>query len=371
MSSKNSISLRSPGRINLIGEHTDYNQGYVLPAAIDRNIAFRITKNNDSGIATFYTADLNARFEVRLEDIKPGTGWENYILGVLKQLELRGIQVSGFECNIESILPVGAGLSSSAALECGLAYGLNSLFDLKLTEWDMIELAQAAEHNYVGTQCGIMDQFACVKGKAGHFMLLDCRNLEYRYIPAHLGNFSLLLLNTGVSHALASSAYNQRRESCMQGVAILARSNPEVKSLRDITADMLASVKSEMPSEMYRRCSYIVGENQRVLMAVSALESGNMQALGSLLFETHQGLRDDYEVSCPELDFLVDRAHAFQGVAGARLVGGGFGGCTLNLVKKDVLPEFQKGMTAAYYEHFKKELIPIPVELAEGVGPFS
>lgn len=362
------LKFRSPGRINLIGEHTDYNQGYVLPAATDRNISFRITRSKDKQTASFYTADLDSRFRVNLNKIKPGTGWENYLLGVLNQLELRGLRVPGFDCEIESNLPVGAGLSSSAALECGLAYGLNSLFDLQLSEWDIIELSQAAEHRYVGTKCGIMDQFACVKGKSDHFMLLDCRNLEYRYIPANLEDFTLLLLNTGVSHALASSAYNQRRESCMQGVAIIGRAHPEVKSLRDVSPDILDASKTDLPPEIYRRCSYVVRENERVLKAVNALESGKMETLGQLLFETHYGLRDDYEVSCTELDFLVAHAEAFPGVAGARLVGGGFGGCTLNLVHKDSVSEFQKSVNAAYSQKFNREPIPITVALANGVG---
>lgn len=362
------LRFRSPGRINLIGEHTDYNDGFVLPAAIDRGISFEISPQLESRMAHFSSETLGTSFSVNLEDITPGTGWENYFLGVLHQLALKGIKLPGFSCSISSDLPVGAGLSSSAALECGLAWGLNELFQFGLTSQEIIKISQAAEHTYVGTLCGIMDQFACVMGKPNHFILLDCRSLAHTYISADLGDYSLLLLNSGVSHNLASSAYNARRLACLEGVKLLSAKYPEVHSLRDATVEMLTSLKDKMPQNVYRRCDYVIRENDRVLQAVKALESRNINQVGALLSETHRGLREDYEVSCPELDFLVDQAANFQGVLGARLVGGGFGGCTLNLVRKSELEGFKNHMANLYREAFDLELVPIDVGIGSGVG---
>ena len=362
------LTLHSPGRINLIGEHTDYNQGFVLPAAINLGIRFRLGPNREPHLARIRSEDLDAAFSADLRHIRPGKDWENYLLGVLSQLELRGIQVPGFDCTLESDLPVGAGLSSSAALECGLAWGLNKLFGLGLENRELIELSQAAEHTYVGTQCGIMDQFACVMGQAGHFILLDCRSLEHRYIPAALGEYGLLLLNSGVTHSLAGSAYNRRREECAEGVALLSRTYENVASLRDATPVMLADLGPSMPETLYKRCRYVVEENLRVLEATRALEEGRIEDLGELLLETHAGLSKLYEVSCEELDFLVEAARRIPGVAGARMIGGGFGGCSLNLVRKEVIPNFISAMAKQYREAFGKELTPIEVKLGQGVS---
>ena len=368
MENQDLLTLRSPGRINLIGEHTDYNQGFVLPAAINLAIRFRLEPNGEPHLARFRSEDLDASFTADLGHICPGQGWENYLLGVLHQLALRGISIPGFDCSLVSDLPVGAGLSSSAALECGLAWGLNELFGLGLEARELIELSQAAEHTYVGTQCGIMDQFACVMGRAGHFMLLDCRTLEHRYIPAVLGDYGLLLLNSGVTHSLASSAYNRRREECAEGVTLLARSFEGVASLRDATPAMLADIRPSMPETLYNRCKYVVEENLRVLEATRALEEGRMEDLGALLLQTHAGLSQLYEVSCEELDFLVEVARHMPGVAGARMMGGGFGGCSLNLVRKEAIPEFSRAMAQRYRETFGKELVPIEVALGQGVS---
>lgn len=365
------LLLHSPGRINLIGEHTDYNQGYVMPAAIDRAIRFRLEPNGLPHQARFRSQEMDASFTADLNRIRPGNGWENYLLGVLHQLELRGIRVPGFDCTLESDLPVGAGLSSSAALECGLAWGLNQLFGLGLQPRELIALSQAAEHTYVGTQCGIMDQFACVMGREGHFILLDCRSLEHRYIPALLGDYGLLLLNSGVTHSLASSAYNRRREECAEGVARVSQANKGVNSLRDVTPAMLNSARHVMEDTVYRRCRYVVEENLRVLEATRALEEGQMEYLGDLLLQTHQGLSQLYEVSCGELDFLVDAARDFPGVAGARMVGGGFGGCSLNLVRREALPGFTKAMVEKYREAFGRDLTPIEVSLGQGVSALA
>ncbi len=366
-----SLRLRAPGRINLIGEHTDYNQGFVMPAAIDRSIRFRLEANGMPYQARFRSEDLDASFSADLRNIGPGSGWENYLLGVLHQLELRRIRVPGFDCTLESDLPVGAGLSSSAALECGLAWGLNQLFDLGLRPLEIIEMSQAAEHTYVGTQCGIMDQFACVMGREGHFFLLDCRSLEHRYIPAVLGDYKLLLLNSGVTHSLASSAYNRRREECAQGAALFSQDSKGPGSLRDVTHEMLREAHHKMDEVVYKRCRYVVEENSRVLEAAKALEYGQMEHLGELLLETHRGLSQLYEVSCEELDFLVETARKYPGAAGARMVGGGFGGCSLNLVRKEAMPGFTKTLVKSYRTAFGKELTPIEVALGQGVSALS
>ena len=363
-----SIQVKSPGRINLIGEHTDYNSGFVLPAAIDRCITFDIKQAKNQTLASFYSDNLQAEFSVNLGDISPGKGWENYLLGVLHQLQIPKKTIPGFTCSISSDLPLGSGLSSSAALECGLAWGLNQLFQMGLSDREIIELSQAAEHTYVGTQCGIMDQFACVMGKAGHFILLDCRSLDYTYIPADLGEYTLILLNSGVSHELASSEYNNRRLSCLKGVELMAASHPEIKSLRDATPEMLEAHRPGMSDEVYKRCKYVVAENDRVLKAVEALKLKDIEGLGQLLFETHHGLKADYEVSCTELDFLVDQASKIPGVAGARMVGGGFGGCTLNLVKKENSEAFKQKIVDTYRDTFGVQPDVIHVDIGPGVG---
>lgn len=359
--------MAAPGRINLLGEHTDYNEGFVLPAAIGQQMVFTFEKNGSSSQCRITSASLGKSMQADLGHLQPSGGWENYISGVLRELLKRSGKLEGFDVDFKSNIPAGAGLSSSAALECGLAFGLNVLFELGLSPLELIRLSQEAEHNFVGTQCGIMDQFACVMGRKNHFILLDCRDLQHRYIPADLGNCSLLLMGSGIKHALAESAYNERRAECQRGVAVLRETFPEIRSLRDATAEHLNALADVLPNTVKKRCRYVIEENARVLQAVQALENRDMEGLGALLSQSHRGLRDDYQVSCPEVDFLVDTALSFPGVLGARIMGGGFGGCSLNLVRSEDLEWVQTALCKAYRESFGREAEPLEVRISDGV----
>ncbi|MGB5667113.1 MAG: galactokinase [Maribacter sp.] len=351
------LTIESPGRINIIGEHTDYNMGYVLPTAIEKKITFNFQKNNSGTSCHVYSIDYDTGFELNLDRIeKSSKEWENYILGVLNEISKRSDKLRGFDCTLESNVPIGSGVSSSAALECGLAFGLNEMFDLGLSKMDIVELSQAAEHNYVGTKCGIMDQFASVMSKEGHVILLDCRSLEYSYIPIQIQPYKILLLNTNVSHNLASGEYNVRRAQCEEGVSILQKKNPEVVSLRDVTMAMLEDAKGDMDKTVYNRCKYIIQEKKRVLDAVEALKGNDLDKVGRLLYETHEGLSKMYEVSCPELDFLVEFSKKYDSVLGARMMGGGFGGCTINIVHEDAIEDFVEAASKAYEDEYNLKL---------------
>ena len=360
------LKITSPGRINLIGEHTDYNEGYVLPAAIDKTMLFKFRQNESPRRCTVKSKGFQEALVVDLEKISKSTeGWHNYILGVLHQINLLSDKLKGFDCVIESHLPVGSGVSSSAALECGLAFGLNELFQIGLDKWEIIKLSQRAEHDYVGTKCGIMDQFASVMGKEGHGMLLDCKTLDFEYIPMAIEPYRFLLLNTNVSHNLATGEYNTRRKQCEEGLGIIQKHFRQESSLRSVTKDMLEYCKIELGEIIYNRCLYVIEENTRVLEAVDALRKNDLPELGRLLYETHEGLGQLYEVSCPELDFLVDFSKDYENVLGARMMGGGFGGCTLNLVHKDFVDSFTELAAEAYIKEYNIDLshfITLPSE---------
>jgi galactokinase len=351
------VIVHSPGRINIIGEHTDYNLGYVLPTSIDKRIRFTLERNNTETQCEIRSNEYKKALVVDLKHIAPSnTQWENYILGVLYEIYKRNKELKGFQCTIESDLPVGSGVSSSAALECGLAFGLNELFDLGLSKHEIITLSRDAEHNYVGTKCGIMDQFASVMGKKDHVILLDCKSMDYTYVPFFIAPYKLVLLNSNVSHSLASSEYNTRRYECEEGVTILQKNYPFINSLRDVNLEMIESCKTAMSPKVLNRCTYVVQENNRVLDAVKALEKGDLKKLGTLMYQTHKGLRTLYEVSCPELDFLVDFSQNVDEVLGSRLMGGGFGGCTINLVHEDMADSFIKTVSEAYEKEFNIKL---------------
>ncbi len=358
--------VRSPGRINIIGEHTDYNEGFVLPTAIDKAIYVGVGKRNDA-VIRLYAEDFEEYFEVALADIRPvDKGWPNYVLGVVNQLVLRGEAVGGFDMYIDGDVPLGAGLSSSAALECAAGFALNVLFDLEVDRVDIAKIGQLAEHTYAGVKCGIMDQFASVMSKAGHVVKLDCRDLSFSYKPLELGDYAILLLNTNVKHSLASTAYNDRRASCEEGVRLVQQHFPEVKSLRDVTLDMLEAHVKPVDLDMYTKCRFVVEENERLNRACDALEQGDLDRLGEQLFRAHEGLSKEYEVSCPELDFLVDYVKAFPEVIGARMMGGGFGGCTINLVKKSFQDLLVERLTPIYKERFNLDLTAIKVVPSNG-----
>ncbi len=361
------LIIESPGRINLIGEHTDYNLGYVLPTAIEKKIIFRLQKNGSETECNIYSTDFDTGFKIDLRNIaRSSVEWENYILGVLDEISKRTDGVKGFDCTLESNLPQGSGLSSSAALECGLAFGLNELFDLGLTKMDIVQLSQTAEHTYVGTQCGIMDQFASVMSQTGHVILLDCKSLEHSQIPIAFEPYQMVMLNTKVSHNLATSEYNVRKQECEEGVAIIKNKYPEVDSLRDATRDMLEAVKHEMSDVVFDRCSFIISENERVLLMAEALKKNELNRVGALLYEAHEGISKLYEVSCPESDFLVDFSKDFPAVLGARQTGGGFGGCTLNIVHKDAVDDFIQQASTAYKSRFNIELEAFTVRPSAG-----
>jgi len=362
------LVVRAPGRINLIGEHTDYNDGLVLPAAIDKEITFAVGLNGTDRVRLL-AHDKDELHEVALADVRPGpVQWANYLLGVVAQLQQRGVAVPGFDCVFGGNVPMGAGLSSSAAVECGLAFALNELLGAGLDRLALAQLAQAAEHQYAGVQCGLMDQFASLFGRAGHVVQLDCRSLAYAYFPFEAARYHLVLCNSGVKHALASSEYNTRRQECAAGVAVLGRHYPTVASLRDATLPQLAAHRAELGEVVYRRCHYVVQENTRVAQACAALAAGDMVTVGQLLYASHAGLRDDYAVSCPELDKLVALAIGRPGVLGARMMGGGFGGCTLNLVEAAHVAGFIESMAADFLAFYRRGLETYQTVIVGGVS---
>ena len=351
------ILVRSPGRVNLIGEHTDYNNGFVLPAAIDKVIVLALAPNQ-SAKARFYALNMDEYFEADLSDplVRSKLRWPDYLLGVIDQLQKLGHDIEGFDCVFSGNVPIGAGLSSSAALEGGVVFGLNHLFDLGISRVEMAKIAQKAENEFVGVQCGIMDQFVSLNGKEGHALRLDCRSLEYEYHPFLQDDVSIVLCDTKVRRELADSEYNIRRQQCEEGVSILQQFSPGVHSLRDASLSLLEEHEKQMDPVVYRRCRYVVQENERVLAACRDLEDGNLEAFGEKMFASHAGLRDKYEVSCEELDILVEAASGLDGVLGARMMGGGFGGCTINLVRREHVPAFTDAITKAYREQTGSDL---------------
>ncbi len=365
---KQRITVKAPGRINLIGEHTDYNEGFVLPAAIDRGITLHLErKTGEESTCDLHARNLDRSFSFDLRNFGPQDGgWANYLLGVVHELQQLGAAIEPFSCSFSGDVPIGSGMSSSAALECSMALALNELFDLQFDKMTLIKAAQMAEHHFVGTKCGIMDQFASMMGQKDQVLLLDCRTLEYQYFPSDLGNYSLLLLNTNVSPSLASSEYNTRRAECEEGVRILQQHYPQIKALRDVAMKQLLQHKEEMPDKVYLRCRHIISENERVLQATKALQEGAIDQLGVLMFQSHYSLRDQYEVSCPELDFLVGQAEEKDYIAGARMMGGGFGGCTINLIESGRQDAFIEDLAAQYRSRFGLELTPYQVSIEHG-----
>ena len=334
------LLARAPGRINLIGEHTDYNMGFVLPAAIAQSALVAVGLRSDHEIH-LHALDLQQQHVTNLEGLDSHDApWSAYVLGVAQQLQRSGFALSGFNLVLASSVPVGAGMSSSAAVECASILGLDALFGTGLERMEMVRMAQRAENEYVGVKCGIMDMFASMMGRKDHAIRLDCRSLEYRYFPLHLGEYCIVLFDTRVRHSLAGGEYNQRRISCEEGVHLLQRTWPEVLSLRDADARMIETLPAAGASpEVYRRCRYVVEENARLLTGCELLERGDIEGFGRQMFASHTGLRDLYDVSCPELDLLAALALENPYVAGARMMGGGFGGCTINLVRADRIEE--------------------------------
>ena len=341
----------SAGRINLIGEHTDYNGGYVFPGAVDKGIMAEIKLNGTEKVCVF-SLDLDEYVEFGLnEEDAPAQSWARYVFGVCREIIKRGGRISGFNTVFAGDVPLGAGMSSSAALESTYAFALNTLFDLNIDKFELARIGQSTEHNYCGVKCGIMDQFASVFGKAGSLIRLDCKTMEYKYYPFHPEGYRLVLLDSVVKHELASSAYNKRRESCERAVEAIKKNHPEVEFLRDAKMEWLEEVKPVISEEDYMRAEYVIDEVQRVLDVCDALERDDYETVGRKMYETHYGMSKLYEVSCEELDFLNDVAKEC-GVTGSRVMGGGFGGCTINLVKNELYDAFIAKATAAFTEKF-------------------
>jgi galactokinase len=342
------LVVRSPGRVNLIGEHTDYNEGFVLPAAIDRAIVLAVALNG-SRHCRLLAADLDAAAEAEIDALRRSElGWPNYLLGVVDQLRRSGVDVPGIDCAFGGDIPIGAGMSSSAALEAGIAFALDALLALGLDRVALARIAQAAEHEFVGVHCGIMDQFANLFGSAGHALKLDCRSLDYELVPFAFADVRVVLCDTGVRHALAGSEYNVRRRQCEEGVAALARHRPGIRSLRDVDLPLLDAHGPELDPVVARRCRFVLEENERLLAGCDDLRRGDLAAFGARMYGSHRGLSVDFEVSCPELDALVEIARALPGVLGARMMGGGFGGCTINLVATDAVNDFTISVEREY-----------------------
>jgi galactokinase len=360
--------VRSPGRVNIIGEHTDYNNGFVLPAAIDKAIYVAVTPRNDD-VISLYSGEFDESFESSLAALKPtDKGWPNYILGVADQLVKRGYSIKGFNMAIDGDVPIGSGLSSSAAVECATAFALNEIFKLGIDKKDLAFIGQKAEHTFAGVMCGIMDQFASVFGKKDHVIKLDCQSIEYEYVPLVLEGYKLVLLNTNVKHSLASSEYNARRAQCEQGVAWVKGHVPEVNSLRDVNMEMLHKFVEPKDRLIYERCKYVVEEKERLLSGCEDLRKGDLKSLGKKMFETHDGLSKEYEVSCKELDFLVDAVRNNPDVVGARMMGGGFGGCTINIVKEEAIDDLIEQLQESYEKNMGKQLTAYIAQVENGTS---
>ncbi len=347
--------VRSPGRVNLIGEHTDHNLGFVLPAAVDRSIHLAVGLREDRRLR-FYALDKDEAFEGSLDDLRSSDlHWPDYLLGILSELTALRMDLRGVDCAFGGDVPIGCGLSSSAALEGGFAFTLNELLALGLDRVSLARLSQRAENRFVGVNCGIMDPFASLLGRERMLIRLDCRDLSYVYVPFDRDDLRIVLCDSQVSRSLTGSEYNLRRAQCVEGLELLRRHHPELQSLRDASPALVESHRTEFPPEVHRRCAYVVAENQRVIEACMDLDRGDLAAFGAAMNATHEGLAHGYEVSCPELDILAEAAQDLPGVFGSRMMGAGFGGCTINLVEADALPSFEAQMGQVYRQRLGKE----------------
>jgi len=361
------VETQAPGRINIIGEHTDYNDGFVLPAAIDLVIKQKLKTNGTDFTVNLISANFNETFQFDLRSFKKvKSGWQNYLMGVVSEVQEKGKTLKGFDCEFGGNIPLGGGVSSSSALQVSFLLALNEVFDLNFSKIEMVEIAQLADHNFIGMMGGIMDQFSILHGKEDHVMLLDCRSLEYQYFPLELGDYQVLLLNTNVSHSLADSEYNTRRFECEAGVEILQKLGLQISKLRDVSPAQILAAKEILPPNIYDRCTHVVTENERTLEATKALKNGNIKHLGELMYGSHASLTDLYKVSCDELDFLVDQSKIKDYVLGSRMMGGGFGGCTISIVEKSKVNQFIDLSAKAYREKFGKELTPLEVKIGDG-----
>jgi galactokinase len=363
----------APGRINIIGEHVDYSDGFVLPAAIDKYICFAVKKNDDSENCTFFAKDFNESFNFNINQIQTPVEqmWANYLLGVFNAVQESGKEIGGLQIAFSSTIPMGSGLSSSAALECGFAYILNELFDLNLTKKELALIGQKSEHTFAGVKCGIMDQFASVFGKEHQVIMLDCNSLEHQYFEANIEGYSLVLFDSCVKHTHLTSGYNDRRNDVDIGKKILWQKFPDIEKFRDFTIEMLDEVRTEIGETSYKRCFYLLKEIKRVEKAAKALSEGDVKYLGELLNETHSGLSTEFEVSCEELDFMVEETLKEDGVLGARIMGGGFGGCSINLIKDENVDEVINNIIAKYKADFDIEMKVYRVKISDGIREYK
>lgn len=364
---KSTVSVLSPGRINIIGEHLDYNDGFVLPAAIDKYICFSIARNEENTF-DFFAKDLEESLHWKGEQAFSPVQqtWANYLLGVLRELQLKGINNLSAKLVFSSNIPMGAGLSSSAALSCGFAFALNELFDLKLSKEDIAMMGQKAEQKFAGVNCGIMDQFASVFGKKNQVIQLDCSTLEHHYFSADLEDYQFLLIDSKVKHTHLTSGYNDRRNEMTEGFEILQKNLTNFSSFRDCTEEMLENLKDKFSETVFKRCHYVVKEMKRVETAIQAIQAKDFALLGQCMSETHKGLSEEYDVSCDELDFLVDFAQQENTILGARMMGGGFGGCSINLIHKSAVDAFIPKIATAYRQHFGIDLQAYKIEISDG-----
>jgi galactokinase len=358
----------APGRINLIGEHTDYQEGLVFPAAVEQGIFVAIGRNQE-GYCRLYSFDFDEEYTFSLDSISPQKGhWVNYVMGMLSQLKQAGFEPQSFDMVIGGTIPVGAGLSSSAALSIAIGTAITSLFDFQVSKKSLVLYAQKSEHLYAGVNCGIMDPYASAFGKKSHALLLDCRSNSHEEIPIDFDHYQMILVNSKVKHSLADSAYNKRRLACEDSVKILKSEFPEIKTLRDIALSDLEKVKKILPQELFPKAKHVITENHRVSEAAESVRNGDLINFGKLLNASHTSLDADFEVSCAELNFLAAQAQGMPQVLGSRMMGGGFGGCTLNLVEKGFLVDFKNQIQNSYKKEFGISPDFIEVELSDGAS---
>lgn len=364
------ILVRSPGRVNLIGEHTDYNGGFVLPAATDK-AAYLAIFPSESAACTWISLDMNSQVSLDFNIIKPleNDTWANYILGIVQQFENRGFKVPPFNCVIAGDVPIGSGMSSSAALESAVGFAINHLNSFGLDSKSLARLVQQSENEFIGVNCGIMDMFASIHGKENHVLRLDCETLEFQYFPLNLGDYKIVLFDTNVKHNLAESEYNLRRIQCETGLSFFRKNFDEkIPNLSQVPLAWLQSSRSQLDSLVYNRCQYVIEENQRMMTACDDLQNGNLKDFGIKMTATHEGLRTLYQVSCKELDFLVDAIWHEPLVLGSRMMGGGFGGCTINLIHKDAMDELFSRLLVSYLAEMSLELKMYSVVTADGTS---
>jgi galactokinase len=356
----------SPGRINLIGEHVDYNDGFVMPAAIDKGIFYAVAPNNTNTV-NILSAEMEEELRIPLDELHKMDGWRNYVLGVVDQLQKRNYPIAGFDAVFGGFLPVGAGLSSSAAVECGLAFALNEIFRLGIGRVEIALICQKAEHTYPGVQCGIMDQFSSVMGKKGCVLLLDCTTLQYETLPFNADAFAIVLINSLVHHSLAGGQYNVRRRQSEEGLKLLTEKFPAAKTFRHITPQQVKETEAAFDDkDVYKRCLFVTEEIARTRRAAELLKANDIKAFGQLMFSAHEGLSKLYDVSCEELDFLVDLAKQHTEIIGSRMMGGGFGGCTINLIKKDAVDKITGLIVREYKQKFGIDAEVYVMGLADG-----